>query len=84
MILLGISQPTVSRYVPRRPRVGPDKLKRWLVFLRNHRDAITAMDFFTVPTASLRVLYVLLVIEHGRRRVVLWLPETQSEPAGEC
>ena len=28
------------------------------------------MDFFTVPTASLRLLYVLFVIEHGRRHVV--------------
>jgi len=38
--------------------------------LRNHKGGIAATDFFTVPTASLRMLYVLLVIEHGRRRVV--------------
>jgi hypothetical protein len=63
-----VSQSTVSRYTPRRP-VEPDKLKRWLAFLRNHKDALSAMDFFTVPTASLRILYVLFVIEHGRRRV---------------
>jgi len=66
---INVSQSTVSRYMPRRP-VNPDKVKRWVAFLRNHKDAITAMDFFTVPTASLRVLYVLFVIEHGRRRVV--------------
>ena len=71
LLKLGIevSESTVSRYLPRRP-VEPDKLKRWIAFLRNHKDAIAAMDFFTVPTASLRLLYVLFVIEHGRRHVV--------------
>ena len=64
-----ISEITVSRYMPRRP-VDPDQLKRWIAFLRNHKDAIAAMDFFAVPTASLRMLYVLFVIEHGRQRVV--------------
>ena len=64
-----VSEITVSRYMPRKP-VDPDKVKRWMAFLRNHKDAIAAMDFFTVPTASLRMLYVLFVIEHGRRRIV--------------
>ena len=64
-----VSEITVSRYMPRRP-VDPDKVKRWMAFLRNHKDAIAAMDFFTVPTASLRMLYVLFVIEHGRRCIV--------------
>jgi hypothetical protein len=36
-------------------------------FLQNHRDGIAAMDFFTVPTAMVRVLHVFLVIRHGRR-----------------
>jgi hypothetical protein len=31
--------------------------KRWLAFLRNHREAIAAMDFFTVPTITFGVLY---------------------------
>ena len=64
-----ISEITVSRYMPRRP-ADPDQLKRWIAFLRNHKDAIAAIDFFTVPTASLQVLYVFFVIEHGRRRVL--------------
>ena len=55
--------------MPRRPG-DPNEVKRWMAFLRNHRDAITVMDFFTVPTASLRMLYVLFVIEQGRRRIV--------------
>ena len=52
-----ISESTVSRYLPRRP-AEPDQLKRWMAFLRNHKDDIAAMDLFTVPTASLRLLYV--------------------------
>ena len=64
-----ISEITVSRYMPRRP-VEPDKVKRWIAFLRNHKDAIAAMDFFTVPTVSFQVLYVLFVIDHGRRCVL--------------
>ena len=64
-----VSEATVSRYMPRRP-VEPDQLARWIAFLRNHKEAIAAMDFFTVPTLSLRVLYCLFIIDHGRRRIV--------------
>ncbi len=46
-----VSEMTVSRYMPRRP-AEPDQVKRWVAFLRNHKDDITAMDLFTVPTAS--------------------------------
>jgi hypothetical protein len=35
----------------RAPR-DPEPAKRWLTFLRNHREAIAAMDFFTVPTIT--------------------------------
>ncbi len=64
-----VSEITVSRYMPRRPP-DPAQVKRWIALLRNHKDAIAAMDFFTVPTTSLRMLYVLFVIEHRRRRIV--------------
>ncbi len=64
-----VSEATVSRYMPKRP-TEPDQLNRWLAFLRNHADGIAAMDFFTVPTATLRVLYCWFVIEHGSRRVL--------------
>ncbi len=64
-----VSEMTVSRYLPRRP-TEPDQVKRWVAFLRNHKDEIAAMDLFTVPTASLRLLYGFFVIEHGRRHVV--------------
>ena len=46
---LEVSEATVSRYMPRLPS-DPDQLKRWMAFLRNHKDGIAAMDLFTVPT----------------------------------
>ncbi len=64
-----IGEMTVSRYMPRRP-AEPDQVKRWVAFLRNHKDDIAAMDLFTVPTASLRLLYGFFVIEHGRRHIL--------------
>ena len=41
-----------------------------LAVLRNHREVIGALDLFTVPTATFRVLYCFFVIEHGRRRIL--------------
>ncbi len=71
LLKLGIvvSEATVSRYMPRR-QAEPDKVQTWLTFLRNHREAIAAMDFFTVPTVQLRVLYGFVVLDHGRRRIL--------------
>jgi hypothetical protein len=43
-----ISERTISRWMRRAPK-DPEPTKRWLAFLRNHREAIAAMDFFTVP-----------------------------------
>jgi putative transposase len=51
-------------------RPDPDKVQRWISFLRNHQEAIVAMDFFTVPTVQLRLLYCFFVIGHARRRVL--------------
>ncbi len=71
LLMLGIdvSERTVSRYLPRR-RPAPGALERWIVFLRNHRGAIAAMDFFTVPTVAFRVLHVWFAIDHARRRIL--------------
>ena len=64
-----VSERTVSRSMPKKP-VDPDIVKRWLAFLRNHRDAIAGMDFFTVPTASFGILYVFFIIHHARRQIL--------------
>jgi len=44
--------------------------RRWAAFLSNHREAIAAMDFFTVPTVTFGVLYGFFVIAHERRRIL--------------
>jgi hypothetical protein len=54
------------RRAPRRP----EPAARWLAFLRNHREAIAAMDFFTIPTLTFNVLYCFFLISHDRRRVL--------------
>ena len=64
-----LSERTVARYLSRIQRRG-DAAKNWSAFLQNHREAIVAFDFFTVPTATFRVLYCFFVIEHERRRIL--------------
>jgi transposase InsO family protein len=64
-----VKERTVSRYIPKRP-TSPDALKRWLTFLRNHRDVITGVDFFTVPNVTFQVLYVFFIIRHERRQIL--------------
>jgi len=54
---------------PRRPR-KPSTM--WLPFLRNPLDVSWAIDFFTAPTLTFDTLYVFVVLEHGRRRVLHW------------
>jgi len=64
-----ISPRTVSKYLPKRPRGQPRGDLRWSTFLKNHATAILACDFFIAVTASFRMLYVFVVIEHGSRRL---------------
>ena len=66
MLGFDLSERTISRWMKRAPR-DPDRAKRRLAFLRNHREAIAAMDFFTVPTITFGVLYCFFIISHDRR-----------------
>jgi putative transposase len=66
-----VSERTVSRYLRGLPS-RPENRQNWRTFMKNHREVIAAMDFFTVPTASFRLLYVLFVIRHGRRDIAHW------------
>jgi hypothetical protein len=61
------SQSTVAKYLPRR-RKPPSQT--WRTFLTNHISQMAGIDFFTVPTATFRVLFVFLVLSHDRRRLV--------------
>ena len=62
-----ISQRTVGRIMPKR-RKPPSQT--WRTFLDNHMKDLVSIDFFVVPTATFRVLFVLVVLAHDRRRVV--------------
>ena len=64
---LTVSQATVSKYMVR-PRRPPSQA--WRTFLKNHAPDLMALDFFTVPTATFRVLFVLVVLTYSRRRLV--------------
>ena len=63
-----LSERTVSRYLARLFPNG-SAAKRWLAFLKNHREVIAGLDFFTVPTLTFRVLYCFFMIAHNRRRI---------------
>ena len=67
--LLGhdLAESTVAKYV-RRPRKPPSPA--WKPFLANHVGELASIDFFTVPTATFRTLYVFVVLRHDRRRIV--------------
>src|SRR5438552_4863061 len=64
---LVVSQATVSKYMLR-PRRPPSQA--WRTFLKNHAKDLMALDFFSVPTATFRVLFVLVVLSHSRRRLM--------------
>src|SRR5450631_2354570 len=64
---LHASTATIRKYRPKsRGRPSQD----WWTFLRNHASAMAAMDFLVVPTVTGRLLYVLIVMTHERRKVV--------------
>jgi transposase InsO family protein len=69
MLGCNISERTVLRWMRKAPR-NPQPAKRWTAFLNNHREAIAAMDFFTVPTLSFGILYCFFIIAHDRRRIL--------------
>jgi putative transposase len=62
-----ISERTVSRLMPK--KTGKPS-QTWLRFRRNHVGQMVSVDFFTVPTIQLRVLYFFVVLAHDRRRVL--------------
>src|SRR5205823_6080827 len=64
---IDVAERTVSRLLPKR-RTPPSQ--SWRTFLTNHVRDLVSIDFFTVPTAGLRVLFVLVVLAHDRRRVL--------------
>ena len=68
LLLLGqhVAESTVAKYM-----AGPCQppSQNWRTFLKNHVGQTAAVDFFTVPTITFRVLYVFLVLRHDHRRI---------------
>jgi hypothetical protein len=63
---IDVSETTVAKYVGRR-RQPPSQT--WRTFLRNHVGQIIAADFFVVPTVTCRLVFVLVLLAHDRRRI---------------
>src|ERR1700739_3643236 len=79
LLMLGfeVAQSTVSKYVVR-GRKPPSQ--SWRTFLRNHAEAIAAIDLCVVPTLTFERLFAVLVLGHGRRQL-LWFEVTRHPTA---
>src|SRR5208337_4390301 len=69
LLKLGIevSQATVAKYMV---RMRGTASQNWRTFLRNHAEGIAAIDMFVVASASFRLLYVMIILAHDRRKIV--------------
>src|SRR5574341_628351 len=70
---LRVSPRTIRKYLPKRLNPGRGKhapTQRWQTFVRNHAQAIVACDFCVVVTATFRLLYVFVIMEHATRRIL--------------
>ena len=66
MLGIDVAKSTVEKYQPKRP--GPPS-PTWKTFLDQHVRDLVSIDFFIVPTATFRVLFVFIVLAHDRRRI---------------
>jgi hypothetical protein len=64
---INIGETSVSKYLV--PNRKPPS-QTWRTFLENHVKSLVSVEFFTVPTIRFRVLYVLIVLAHERRRIL--------------
>ncbi len=79
LLMLGfeVAQSTVSKYMV---RGGAPPSQSWKTFLRNHAQAIAAIDLLVVPTLTFDRLFAFLVLGHGRRQL-LWFDVTRHPTA---
>jgi hypothetical protein len=75
-----ISERTVSNLMSRRKPKPPSQT--WRTFLKNHMMNMVSIDFFTVPTAKFRILFVLVILSHNRRQVVSFKATSNPRPCG--
>jgi len=64
---IDIAQSTVAKYMA---RGGRGRSQTWKTFLHNHSTGIAAMDFLVVPTVGFKLLFVLVILRHQRRRLI--------------
>src|SRR5713226_1278073 len=64
---IGVAQSTVAKYMA---KSGRGRSQTWKTFLHNHAAGIAAMDFLVVPTVGFRLLFVLIILRHERRRLM--------------
>src|SRR5262245_46089228 len=78
LLMLGfeVAQSTVSKYMVQ----GRSPSQGWKTFLRNHAQAIAAIDLCVVPTLTFERLFAFLVLGHGRRQL-LWFEVTRHQTA---
>ena len=62
-----VAKSTVDKYRVRSPKPSSPT---WKAFLKNHVTELVSIDFFIVPTIRFKVLFVLIVLAHSRRKVV--------------
>jgi transposase InsO family protein len=62
-----VAQSTVAKYMAER---RPGSCQTWKTFRSNHAASIDAMDLLVVPTIGFRLLYVLIILRHERRRLI--------------
>ena len=82
---LRVSPRTIRKYLPKfpiAPAGNPRRDQRWSTFLKNHAAAIIACHFFVVASATLRIFYVLVVMEHASRRIIHL--NVTSHPTAAC
>src|SRR5499427_8144023 len=79
LLMLGfkVAQSTVSKYMLR----GGPRSQDWKTFLRNHAQAIAAIDLCVVPTLSFGRLFAFLVLDHDRRRLLWFAVAISRTPA---
>lgn len=74
LLSMGITNPpapnTMTKYIPTLRKPPSEKqVQSWKTFLKNHSKEIWAMDYFVVPTLFFKMLYVLIIINHGSRKI---------------
>jgi hypothetical protein len=62
-----VSRSTLAKYMA---RSGRGRSQTWKTFLHNHAAGIAAMDFLVVPTVGFKLLFVLVIFRHQRRRLI--------------